>query len=123
MTVLVDTSVWVHFLANRAPFAGRLDALLTSEDVAGHPFVYGELLLGDSGGRRPWLEDYLQLPAAPVVPHSEVVAFVRSRRLDGRGIGWIDTHLLASALVGKTALWTADRRLASVAREVGVEYV
>lgn len=59
---------------------------------------------------------------APVVAHSEVGEFVRRRRLQGRGIGWIDTHLLSSALVGRAGLWTADTRLAAAASELGVGY-
>jgi hypothetical protein len=58
----------------------------------------------------------------PVVPHREVVAFVRDRKLHGRGVGWIDAHLLASALVGRVRLWTTDPALAALARELGVAY-
>jgi predicted nucleic acid-binding protein len=120
--VLVDTSIWIRFLANRRPFAGSLDELLGSGEVCGHPFVYGELLIGDNGGRQRLLADYALMHQAPVVPHPEVVEFVRQRRLHGRGIGWIDTHLLASALVSHTMLWTADPRLDQLARELGVAY-
>jgi hypothetical protein len=84
--------------------------------------VYGELLIGDIGGRRKLLEDYAQLVHAPVVAHDEVLAFVRSRRIHGRGIGWIDAHLLASSLVGGVRLWTADPRLAALATDLGVAY-
>ena len=59
---------------------------------------------------------------APVVPHGDVVAFVRERRLHGRGVGWIDAHLLASALVGRLKLWTTDPRLATLAEELGIAY-
>jgi predicted nucleic acid-binding protein len=122
MTVLVDTSVWIRFLSNRPPHAARLEELLSRDEVSGHEFVYGELLIGDTGGRRDLLEDYEQIHQAPVVPHAEVVAFVRNRRLHGRGIGWIDAHLLASALVGHLKLWTTDPRLATLARELAVAY-
>lgn len=122
MTVLVDTSVWIGFLSNRAPYAGELDALLSRDEVSGHEFVYGELLVGDKGGRRRLLGEYEQMHQAPVVPHSDVVAFVRARRLHGRGVGWVDVHLLASAIVGRLKLWTADPRLATVAKELGVAY-
>lgn len=120
--VLVDTSVWIRFLANRAPFAGKLDALLGQGEVCGHDFVLGELLMGDKGGRRQLLTDYMLMHQAPVVPHHEVVEFVRQCRLHGRGIGWIDTHLLASALVAHMRLWTVDPRLEDVARELGIDY-
>ena len=68
------------------------------------------------------LADYAQMHQAPTVPHSDVVAFVLERRLHGRGVGWIDAHLLASALVGHLKLWTTDPRLATVARELGIGY-
>jgi predicted nucleic acid-binding protein len=122
MSVLVDTSVWIRFLANRAPYAAQLDDLLSRDEVSGHPFVYGELLVGDRGGRKAFLADFELMDAAPVVSHAEVVAFVRDRRLSGRGIGWVDAHLLASALVGRLKLWTADSPLAAVATELGVGY-
>jgi len=122
MSVLVDTSVWIRFLANRTPYAGQLDELLSRDEVNGHDFVYGELLSGDGGGRKSLLANYERMEQAPLVPHAEVVAFVRDRKLNGRGIGWIDAHLLASALVGHLRLWTADSPLATVARELGVGY-
>jgi len=76
MIVLVDTSVWIRFLSNRAPLATELDALLSRDEVSGHEFVYGELLIGDKGGRRQLLADYQHMHQAPVVPHRHVVEFV-----------------------------------------------
>jgi predicted nucleic acid-binding protein len=120
--VLVDTSVWIRFLANRAPYATELDRLLGLDETAGHELVYGELLIGDRGGRRKLLAAYMQMRQASIVPHHDVVAFVRDRDLYGRGVGWIDIHLLASAIVGRLQLWTADPRFAAVAKELGVAY-
>lgn len=122
MIVLVDTSIWIRFLSNRAPYASELDGLLSRDEVSGHEFVYGELFIGDRGGRKQLLANYEQMHQAPAVPHGDVVEFVRDRRLHGRGIGWIDAHLLASALVGRLKLWTIDPRLAVLARELGVAY-
>jgi predicted nucleic acid-binding protein len=122
MIVLVDTSVWIRFLSNRAPYAAELDGLLSRDEVSGHDFVYGELLIGDRGGRGLLLANYEQMHQAPLVPHSEVVAFVRERRLHGRGVGWIDAHLLASALVGRLKVWTVDPRLAALGKELGISY-
>ena len=120
--VLVDTSVWIRFLSNRVPYAAGLQDLLSRGEVSGHDFVLGELLIGDKGGRKQLLADYVQIHQSPVVPHREVVEFVRQRGLHGRGIGWVDVHLLASAIVGRTSLWTADPRLAVVAMELGIDY-
>jgi len=121
--VLVDTSVWIRSLSNRAPFAAELDKLLDLDEVAGHELVYGELLIGDRGGRRKLLADYERIHQASRVPHSDVVRFVRERDLHGRGVGWIDIHLLASAIVGRMQLWTADPRFCAVAEEFGVAYL
>jgi hypothetical protein len=122
MNVLVDTSVWIRFLSNRAPHAAELDRLLGEGAVCGHDLVYGELLIGDIGGRSALLAEYERMIQAPLVPHREVVTFVRSRRLHGRGIGWMDVHLLASALVAGLPLWTADPALARAAADLGVAY-
>lgn len=122
MSVLVDTSVWIRFLSNRAPYAAALDALLSRDEVMGHDFVYGELLIGDKSGRKKLLADYEQMDQAPIVAHGDVVTFVRDRKLPGRGIGWIDAHLLASALVGRVKLWTVDPALATLATELNVAY-
>jgi predicted nucleic acid-binding protein len=120
--VLVDTSVWIRFLANRGAYAAELDALLSRDEVTGHELVYGELLIGDKGGRATLLALYERMHQAITVPHAEVVAFVRDRGLHGRAAGWIDVHLLASALVGRLRVWTVDPRFLDLARELGVAY-
>lgn len=122
MNVLVDTSVWIRFLSNRAPYAADLDQLLSRDEASGHELVYGELLIGDNGGRAELLANYRHMDQAQVIPHADVVAFVRSRKLNDRGMGWIDVHLLASAVVGQLKLWTADAALASAATELGIGY-
>src|SRR5579859_5705665 len=104
--VLVDTSVWIRFLANRAPYAAELDRLLALDEVAGHELIYGELLIGDRGGRAKLLAAYERMHQAAMIPHREVVPFVRDRDLHGRGMGWI---------VGRFELWTADQRFFAVA--------
>ncbi len=120
--VLVDTSVWIRFLGNREPYAAELDRLLGGDEVAGHDLVYGEILIGDVGRRAKLLGAYARMFQAPVVPHEEVVEFVRARRLHGRGVGWIDVHLLASAIVGGISLWTTDPRMSVVAAEMGIAH-
>ena len=84
--------------------------------------MYGELLIGDPGGRARLLSSYDLIPRIPTVAHAEVTAFVRSNKLHGRGVGWIDAHLLASALVADTPLWTADESLARLAAQFGVAH-
>jgi len=120
--VLVDTSVWIRFLVNRMPYAAELDRLLERDEAAGHDLVYGELLIGDAGGRSRFLNSYDLIHRVPAVGHAEVATFVRSHKLHGKGIGWIDAHLLASALVADVYLWTADEHLAGLAGGLGIAY-
>jgi len=120
--VLVDTSVGIRFLANQMPYSAELDRLLERDEAAGHDLVYGELLIGDSGARTRLLNSYDLIHRVPAVSHAEVATFVRSHKLHGRGVGWTDAHLLASAIVSDTPLWTADDRLARLATELGIAY-
>ena len=121
--VLVDTSVWIRFLAGRKPFANGLGELLGRDEVVGHEMVFGELLTGDTGGgRKNLLEAYRQIHWASTVPHDEVVEFVRARHLSGRGVGWIDVNLLASTVVGGLHIWTADQRFSVLADDLRVSY-
>ncbi len=120
--VLVDTSVWMRFLADKEPFASELERLLALDSVLAHELIQGELLVGDRGGRARFLAAYASIPLASTVPHSDVIELVKARRLHGRGIGWIDAHLVASALVEGIQLWTADTALAEVAVQLGVSH-
>jgi predicted nucleic acid-binding protein len=120
--VLVDTSVWIRALSNRSPFVEELGRLIGLDEVAGHDLIYGELLIGDRGGRKRLLAEYKLMVQAATVPHAEVVTFVEHRHLHGRGAGWIDIHLLASAIVDGLELWTVDPRLSAIAEELGVSH-
>ena len=120
--VLVDTSIWIRSFANLPRYTGELARLADLNEIAGHPLVYGEILIGDRGGRDRFLEDYLRLYQAQTIPHAEVVELVRIRRLHGRGVSWIDVHLLASALIEHMQLWSADEYLMAAAKEIGVAY-
>jgi predicted nucleic acid-binding protein len=115
--MLVDTSVWVDHLRRRN---AALAQLLEQTQVWTHPFVIGELACGNLGRRAIVLSSLSELPQAPIVTHAEVLAFVAARRLMGRGLGWIDVHLLASAMLARIPFWTTDRRLAVAAKELGV---
>lgn len=84
-----------------------------------HPFVMGELVLGGLSTGEEAL--FGRLPSAAVVPHDEVLALVRRRRLVRRGIGWVDAHLLASALTSNAVLWTADADLSAAAADLSVD--
>lgn len=117
--ILADSSVWVDHLRRRhAGLVARLD----EGDIGCHPFVIGEVGLGSLAHRAEILSLMAALPAARVVRHEEAVALVARERLHGAGIGWVDVHLLASALVERWSRWTLDRRLAVVARDLSVAW-
>jgi predicted nucleic acid-binding protein len=86
-----------------------------------HPFVLGELALGRLGaGRDDVLRDLARLPRADIVPDDEMLAMVDARRLSGSGIGWVDAHLVAAALVRRWHLWTFDGALLRVGSRLDV---
>lgn len=114
--ILADTSVWVAHFRKGVP---RLAALLNDGLVLAHPLVLGELTCGDLRNRARILRDLGALPPAVSAVHEEVMRLVEGRRLWGLGIGWIDAHLLASALLSNCALWTLDRRLLRAAAAAG----
>ena len=120
--VLIDSSVWIRFIRDREPTATELQTLLNREEAVGHDLVYGELLIGDCGGRNELLKSYRRMPRVPGIPNEHVVEFVRAYKLHGRGIGWFDAHLLGSALVAHVSFWSTDERLASVAQRFGIAY-
>ena len=115
MTQLVDTSVWVDHFRKRN---GRLSELLANSQVLIHPFVIGELSCGNLPRRGEVLGLLGSLPEVPVLAHEEVMRFVNAQRLHGRGLGWIDMHLLASARLAHKPLWTFDKRLAAAAQQL-----
>jgi hypothetical protein len=114
---LVDTSVWVDHFRNDNP---RLSQLLNDQQVLVHPFVIGELSLGRLGNRNEIMDLLSKLPLAPVAEHDEVMAVVARYDLPGTGIGWVDAHLIASALLGNAKLLTADKPLHKAIQLIGV---
>lgn len=116
--VLVDTSVWVAHLRVGEP---NLAALLNAGQVLSHPFVIGELAMGNLRDRASLLADLGRLPRAEVATDDEVRALIESEALHGLGIGYVDAHLLASTRLTRDArVWTQDRRLAEIAIRMGV---
>ncbi len=113
--LLVDTSVWIdHLRSANAELATRLER----GEVWCHPFIVGELACGNLANRREILQHLEALPRVDVAEHREVLAFLEAHRLSGRGIGWIDAHLLASARLTRLPLWTLDKHLATVSQDL-----
>jgi predicted nucleic acid-binding protein len=115
--ILVDTSVWVEHLRHGLP---RLATLLQAGEVLIHPWVIGELACGNLRNRSQVLDLLQGLPAAMVASDTEVLLLIEREQLMGRGIGYIDAHLVAAARLSHCRLWTQDRRLAAVAQEQGL---
>jgi len=115
--ILADTSVWVdHFRMG----SERMRSLLYTEEVFCHPFVIGELACGSLRNRKEILSGLMALPEAHVAEQDEVLRFVESRHLYGRGLGWVDVNLLASALLTGCRLWTLDKPLRKAAAALGI---
>ena len=118
--ILVDTSVWVeHLRSGNATLASELEA----GRVLAHPFVIGEVACGTLRNRHEMLELLGRLPSAPMATHAEALDFLERRALMGRGVGFVDVHLLASAALAAPArLWTRDRHLAAIAIDLGLAW-
>jgi predicted nucleic acid-binding protein len=117
--VLVDTTVWVNHLryGNRG-----LEALLNDGHVICHPFIVGEIACGDLRNRVEILLLLQALPTASQVEHEEVMQFIEHYRLMGKGLGYVDMHLLASAILTKIPMWTLDKKLHEVSSKMGILY-
>ena len=106
--ILVDTSVWVEHL--RSGTIG-LEKLLSDGHVACHPFIIGELACGNLKNRTEILSLLQDLPMASCADDDEAIQFINDHKLMGKGMGYIDIHLLMSALLTGIPLWTIDKRL------------
>jgi len=117
--VLVDTSVWVLHL--REGDIG-LERLLNSGEVVCHPFIVGELACGNLKNRIEILSLLQALPTAIEAEHQDVMQFIENHQLMGKGLGYIDMHLLASALLSEVSIWTIDKRLRDISIELGIAF-
>jgi len=119
--ILVDTSVWIDHLRHGDRMLARE---LEEGNVVVHPFVIGEVACGLLSTRDETLSLMQELPAAPVADHREALSFIERHALAGRGLGYIDVHLLASVALGdRITLWTRDRRLRDAATRLNLAYV
>lgn len=116
--ILVDTSVWIDHFRRGEPELARL---LDRGQVLMHPFVVGELACGNLRNRDEVLDLLERLPRAATASEIEARLFLERHVLMGRGLGYIDVHLLASVALDATAhFWTKDRRLAAAAADLGL---
>ena len=117
--ILVDTSVWVRHLREGDL---ELERLLNNGEVMCHPFIVGELACGNLGNRHEILSLMHRLPLATQAKHEEVLQFIEQKHLMGMGLGYIDVHLSASAVLTGVLMWTYDRRLNQASEELGIKY-
>jgi predicted nucleic acid-binding protein len=115
--ILADTSIWIdHLRVGDHALAACLD----EGHVLMHPFIVGELACGSLRNRAQLLALWRRLPQALLATHVEVMYFIEQNGLMGKGLGYIDAHLLTSAKIsGARGLWTRDRRLAELAHALG----
>jgi hypothetical protein len=109
--ILVDTSVWVEHLQSGTI---GLEVLLNDGHVVCHPFIIGELACGNLKNRTEILSLLHDLPVASCADDDEVIQFIEDHKLMGKGLGYIDIHLLMSSLLTRIPLWTIDKRLHEV---------
>jgi predicted nucleic acid-binding protein len=118
--ILVDTSVWIDHLRKGIP---ALAEALERQDVLMHPFVLGELACGDLRRRREVLDLLSTLPSSTMATDRETLHFIEQHRLMGKGIGYIDAHLLASVILTEAAqLWTRDKQLRAIAARLKIAF-
>jgi predicted nucleic acid-binding protein len=117
--ILVDTSVWIKHLREGDH---NLIQLLEQGLVASHPFIIGEIACGGIKNRYEIISLLNDLPSTDVLDHSEIMEFIENRGIMNKGIGYIDVHLLGSALVSETPLWTFDKALKKMAIQLSVGY-
>ncbi len=117
--LLVDTSIWVEHLRGGSV---DLKAVLNDGRVICHPFIIGELACGNLKNRPHILSLLNTLPSAQLADYEEVMQFIETNRLMGKGLGYVDIHLLASAVLTNVPLWTLDKRLSKSAALLGVNY-
>lgn len=117
--VLVDTSIWVEHLRYSHK---RLIELLDEGRVLNHPFVIGELACGNIKNRVEILALFRALPTSTVADTEEIIVFIHNNRLMGKGLGYVDVHLLASAILSNVCLWTMDKPLAKAATEMSIGF-
>lgn len=117
--VLVDTSIWVTHLRQGTR---RLEKLLMDAEVMCHSFIIGELACGNLKNRNEILSLLQSLPMTPTIEFDEFLFFIDRNHLMGKGVGFVDVHLLASALLAGVPLWTADKRLKSVVDQLKLTF-
>ena len=117
--ILVDSSIWVSHLRQSSR---QLEKLLMNAEVMCHSFIIGELACGNLKNRNEIISLLQSLPMAPTVEFDEFLFFIDRNHMMGKGVGFVDVHLLASAQLAGVLLWTADKKLKSSADQLELTF-
>ena len=117
--ILVDTSVWISHLRDSN---NCLEELLNKGIVLCHPFIVGELACGNIKNRNEILSLLKSLPMVNIVEHDEVLKFIEDRKLARKGLGYVDVHLLASAILSDSLIWSLDKKLNKTAHVMNISF-
>lgn len=116
--ILADTSIWIDHLRRNEPL---LEQMLQARRILIHPFVVGELTMGNMPARNVFLGELRKLPQAVTASHNETLLFIDQQKLFGMGMGYVDAHLLAAVrLTPGASLWTRDKSLYAAAEKLGL---
>lgn len=118
--ILADTSVWIDHIRQGDDL---LFALLENQRILTHPYVIGEIALGSLRSRAERLATLHDLPSVIPARHSEVMRLIESERLFGTGLGYVDAHLLTSAIaMDEVAIWSRDKKMVSHTARLNVAF-
>jgi predicted nucleic acid-binding protein len=117
--ILADTSVWIaHFRVDNP----HLTSLGEKQQILRHDFIIGELACGNLPARQNFLTELWEYPPVTQASNQQAFEFLETHKLWGLGLGWIDLHLLTSAVISHAQLWTLDRRLVDIAARFAISY-
>ena len=117
--VLVDTSIWVSHLRHGN---SRLQKLLEEGGVASHPFIIGELACGNISNRTEILSLMQSLPMLDAIEPEELLLFIEHHKVMGAGLGFVDVHLMAAALLAGIPLWTQDKKFKQACSRLSIDF-
>jgi predicted nucleic acid-binding protein len=117
--VLVDTSVWVSHLRHGNP---KLQEMLQEGKVVSHPFIIGELTCGKISNRVEIISLMQSLPMLDIVEHEELLLFIEHNKMMGTGLGFVDVHLMAAAILAGIPLWTQDKKLRQACSRLSIDF-
>ena len=117
--ILVDTSVWISHFRHSNP---KLQKMLQESQVACHPFIIGELACGNINNSTEIISLIQSLPMLDVVEHEELLLFIEHNKMMGTGLGLVDIHLMAAAILAGIPLWTQDKKLKQACSRLNIDF-